>query len=239
MLPRGFCFGCVLAVTGLVATVAQAHEPAVFFDRVQLQASAEREVDRDRVRATLFSQVESENAADAAAKVNSSIRWALDQAREGGFDEVETGGYSTSPVYSRENGRNELRAWRVRQELRILSGDPEKLTGLLGRLQKRVDLGGVQYLLSVTEREKVEAQLMQDAMRKFEARADIVRQHFGRPGYRLVELHFNESGAAPQAVRYALAQRSADAEAAPALEAGRETVRVSLSGVIELKPAGR
>lgn len=215
----------------LLAGAALAQQPPTY-DRVDLSASAEREVGNDLLVAVVFAEVEDNDQADAANAVNESIQWAAERARRVAGLELQTQQYTTRPVYAPNSRR--ITGWIARQSLRLESQDPEVLSELLGELQARVAIQSLGAELSRSARDSAEEALIAEAIAAFKRRAELVAAELGHQGYRLVHLNVGTSGFFPNRnnVRE-LSFASADA-APPAIEAGGQSVTVTVNGTIEL-----
>lgn len=199
------------------------------FDTVSLSAEAQAEVDNDRIEALLFVEREGNDPAKLADAVNREMDWALRQLRGVHGIEVSTPAYQTFPVY--QQGR--IAGWRVRQSLRLETADAALMSETLGKLQARLGLQGVNFVLSPARRQAVQEQLIKDALARFTARARMVAKELGRGGYRLVNLNVNDGGPGP--VPPMRQMRAEAVSAAPRLEAGNSQVRVTVNGTIQLK----
>jgi predicted secreted protein len=218
----------VLAVS--FAPMSSAQNELLVYDRVDLSASAEREVENDLLVATVFSEVEANEQAEAANRVNESIQWVIDRARRARDVRYQTAQYSTRPVYA--NGRR-IVGWTARQSLRLESDDAESLSELLGELQDRVAIQSVNYDVSKAARDAAEEELMAEALQQFNRRAELVARELGRDGFRIVRINIGTSGGGPVPIQFRERLATADV-AAPPIEAGVRTLTVSVNGTIEL-----
>jgi predicted secreted protein len=217
----------VASLLGASSTVAQ--ESSDVYDRVDLSASAEREIDNDLLVAVVFAEVQANRQSEAAAQVNESIQWAVNRARRVSAVELQTMQYNTRPVYA--NGRR-IVGWVARQSLRLESEDGAVLSDLLGDLQERVAIQSVSYDVSKQARDAAEEMLIAEALRQFDRRAALVARELGRDGFRIVRISINPTFAGPlQRVDAVTATASA---AQPAIEAGTRKVSVFVSGTVEL-----
>jgi len=215
---------------GLLMPGVMADEPPLTYDRVSLSASASAEIENDELTAVLFAQREGPQVAALADEVNRSVRWGVERARKVPRIKVQTQDYRTSPIYRDGN----LSGWRVRQSLRLESGDAMQLSGLIGELQERLRLQSVGYGLSEQRRKTAEDELVSRAIDAFQDRAKLVTKQLGRPGYRLVTMDVNSGGALPRPL--GISARAMEAAVAPpSLETGTATVRVTVRGTIELR----
>lgn len=229
MLDHAKLFVALAALCG--ATPAAAQDGAEVYDRVDLSASAERAIDNDLLVAVVFAEVEENRQAEAANLVNAAIQWAVERARRVEDVDLQTAQYTTRPVYA--NGRR-IVGWVARQSLRLESLDAEVLSELLGELQERVAVQSVSYDISKAARDAAEDELIAEALAQFNRRAALVADELGRGGYRIVRIGINSSGGAPIPLYRERVALAADSAAPPALEAGVQTITVSINGTVEL-----
>jgi predicted secreted protein len=109
------------------------------------------------------------------------------------------------------------------------------LSELIGELQERLSIQSVNYMVSKAARDLVEESLISEALALYRRRAELVAQELGRKSYRIVELNINAQGARPPQIAYATRGLATESlAAAPAIEAGAQTVTVNVSGNIEI-----
>lgn len=219
----------LLFVLSLLLPAQVLAEGDTLFDTVNLSAGAQAEVDNDRMEALLFAEREGSDPAKLADAVNREMDWALRQLRNEAGVEVSTPAYQTFPVY--QQGR--ITGWRVRQTLRLESADAALMSDILGKLQARLGLQGVSFVLSPERRRAMEEQLIKEALTRFTARAEMIARQLGRGGYRLVSMQVNDSGGSPRPPM-AMA-RAESAVASPRLEPGNSQVQVTVNGTIQLR----
>lgn len=235
LLSPRLVLGCLASLLLLLATASvRADDTPLTYDRVSLAASAELEVPNDLLTGMLYLQREGGDAAQLARQVNEAMDWALGQARQVPKVKARTLDYRTTPLYAKQV----LTGWRVRQSLRLESRDPAAFSELLGRLQARLMLDAIGYQLSPERQQEAENGLIAEALAAFEGRAQAITRQLRRPDYRLVNLDVNASGVGPpplMARAAPMAMAAADMAPPPVLEAGTQTVRVMVTGTIELK----
>ncbi|HUF71931.1 MAG TPA: SIMPL domain-containing protein [Gammaproteobacteria bacterium] len=229
-----------LSIVGLGLCAATLAAPALpqeddqTYDRVDLMAEARLDVENDVLIAMVFAEVENNDQADAAAAVNEAIAWAADRARRVEGVEIQTTNYTTRPLYA--NGRR-IVGWAARQGLRLESGDAGALSALLGELQERVAVQSMSYGLSDAARNGAEERLIADSLAQFDRRARLVAGELGRDGFRIVQLSIGTGGFFLPREAMALS-RAADASfTPPEIEAGTQSLTVTVNGTIELDAA--
>ncbi|HEY9102991.1 SIMPL domain-containing protein [Chitinimonas sp.] len=209
--------------------------PQPQYNVVSLQAEARREVQNDLALATLYVEFSDANAAVLSDKLNRSAADALKVAK--GYPTVKsaTGNNSVYPVY---NNKNKADGWRGRAEIRLESADFKALAELVGKLQNTLQLDGVSFGVSAAAREKVETELIDEAVKAFRSRADVVKKSIGGKSYKLVNISVNTSGNYPQPVPrqrlFAAKAMMADA-APPPMEGGDSQVVVGVAGSIQIE----
>jgi predicted secreted protein len=228
-MPR-FTKFCLALSASLLGFTAAAQENPPLYDRIDLNVSAEREVENDVLVAVVYAEVEANNQANAADQVNQAIRFAADRARATDGIEQQTLRYTTRPVYANDR---RIVGWVARQSLRLESMDAEALSTLLGELQTRVAIESMNSTLSKAARDAVEDEVIADAIAQFRRRAAQIAAEFDRDSYRLVHLSVG-SYAAPRLTEIRRDNFAAADVTAPTIEAGLQTVSVTVSGTIEL-----
>ena len=144
---------------------------------------------------------------------------------------AQSAGYQTFPVYD----KNRVARWRVRQELRIESGDFAAATELIGKLQATLMISGLNLSVSGESRRKAENALIGEALAAFDERARVVRDAMKAKGYRMRDLQVSTGGAPPRPMLSMARQMSAESVAQPAIEPGSTRILVTVSGTVQLQ----
>jgi predicted secreted protein len=218
----------LLVALPLAALSEEAREP--LFNLVSLQAEASREVENDLLTAVLAAEAEGAEPAKLSAEVNRKMARALEAALEARGVRARSGSYRTWPVS--EKGR--IVRWRVRQELRLESGEFAAATALVGRLQQELVLAGLALSVSDEARRRAENALIAEALAALEERARVVRDAMRAKSYRVKDLQVATGGGLPPRPMLAEA-RSLAASAPPAIEPGTTRLQVTVSGTIQLQ----
>lgn len=221
----------LLASVLLVLPVfAIAHEDTDHYDRIHLSASAQTRIENDTVIADLYAQEEGSDAVQLATLVNERISGAIKFVKQHDAIKIQTNSYSTSPVYH----KNKIAGWRVRQNIRLESQDMTLMSGVLGELQKTLALEGINFIVSPGLKNSTDDELIGEALKVFEQRAKNITQQLGRKNYRIVDINVSTSANHFARRNFAMAAMASEA-AAPSIEAGEQTVSVSVSGQIEME----
>lgn len=217
----------------VVFSATAAAETAVAEDQVSFQVEVGRDVGNDRMLAILNATAEEKKPADLADKINSTMAWALDQARANKQVTLRSGSYQTYPVYG-ENRK--IVRWRGRQELQLESQDVDQLSQLVGTLQSQLQMQSLQFSVSHNRRQQVENELIEQALEAYQARAEIVRKSLGAKSYKLLDINIHSAGRSPVIPMRAeaVSTLSRSSVSKPALEQGTSRVDVQVSGKIRL-----
>ena len=216
----------------LLTAPLAAHQDVLPYNRISLNESAMIEVDNDLLVVILFAQAEGRDAATPADEVNRQIDWAINLAKSHPEIKIQTMGYNTQAVYSKNN----IRGWRVNQSLRLESRDSRLLGDLIAKLQAQLQVQSIAYQVSDEQRRKYLDDLTAEALKRFNARAEHITKALGRSGFRIVQLHINDGQNRPMPMaRGMMLESKADMAVAPTrIEAGMQQMTVSVNGEIEL-----
>jgi predicted secreted protein len=198
-----------------------------------LSADASRPAPNDMGQVNVYVEDTGTHPAELARKINQRINNALAIAK--GYDSVKTqsAGTQTYPIYTKNSTR--IDSWRMRSELSLQSKDLPALSELTGKLQSIAVVEQLTLMPSPDTQKRIADEAMVDAIKAFEARADVVARTLGKH-YRIKELNINTNNVRPVYMRNKAAMPMAmDAAAAPApMEAGESQVTVNVSGSVEL-----
>ena len=227
------CWISVLVLILLIQTpMAHAAETPLTYDRVNLSASAQGKAANDILVAVLFNRSEGPSAEPLAAEVNKAISAAIELARKVPEITVQTLDYQTFPTYQNQK----VTGWSVQQSIRLESKNTQKLSHLIAELQKTLKVESINYQVSPEILRITEDRLMSEALKAFQQRAELVTRELGRKRYRVVALEVNTGGATPPPFRPGARAMAMDVVAAPpAIEAGEQSVTVTVQGTVELQ----
>jgi predicted secreted protein len=217
----------------LAASALASHAEPLAYNRVSLDVSAEQAVENDRLVVILTAQAEGRDATEPADEVNRQMDWAVNVARSMQAEVVQTLGYRTQPIYDEQR----IRGWRVSQSLRLESDDSRLVGDLIARLQEQLHVQSLTYEVSPQARRTHVDRLTEEALVRFRERAEAISKAVGRSGYRIVRLQINDGHDRPVPMAGTMMMQAvrADAAVAPArIEAGTQTLQVTINGEIEL-----
>ena len=221
----------IVSLLLLLPLCVSAHEVADHYDRVRLSASAQTQVENDTVIAVLYAQEEGSDAAQLADLVNRRIAEAVKRVKQHQAIKLQTSGYNTSPVYH----KNKIAGWRVRQNIRLETRDMPLMSELIGQLQRKLNLQDISFSVSPELKNTTDDQLIADALNVFEQRAKNITRQLRRKNYKIVDIDIGTSAGHYPRRQYEAVVMSAAKVAPPSIEGGEQTLRVTVSGQIELE----
>lgn len=206
---------------------------------VLMTGAAEVELANDEAFVNFFYEAQDADLTRAQSLVNQRVgdgTAALKRADPKA--QIETSGYSSYPVYSSGSNRA-ITGWRVRQGVTVRTENLAALPKTVAAAQPFLALGGVDFRLSKTARDKVEAQLIQLAIANLNSRIIAAAQSMGVPANRIrvEEMNFGvrEEGP-PRPLMMRAATTAADAVTPPTFESGRSIERLTVTGKARLLP---
>ena len=202
---------------------------------LQLSASGEVEVLQDWLSLSLTTSREGSEAAAVQAELRKALDAALAQVRpsaQPGQMDVRSGDFSIHPRYNRDG---KISGWQGRAELVLEGRDFPRITQAAARAGS-MTIGNLGFGLSREQRAKVEAEAQAIAIERFKTKAAGIAKAFGFASYTLREVSVGGGEGAPQPRMYGMAKAQAMAADAPvAVEPGRSTVQVTVSGTVQAR----
>ncbi len=202
----------------------------------QLSSSGSVEVQQDLLSIAMNTTASGADANAVQTQLKQALDVALAIARpavlQGQLD-LRTGNFSLYPRYDK-NGK--INGWQGSTELVIDGRDFTRITNTAGKIQS-LTMGNVSFALSREQRTKVEAEAQTIAIDRFKTKALEVSKSFGFTGYTLreVSINANDQSFPPRPRVMAMQAKSADAESAVSVEAGKSTVLVNVNGSIQMQ----
>lgn len=228
------CAALVLALAGTAAAAQTAPTPQPQ-GVLNLSASASVEVSKDLLSVTLAATREGPDAASVQSALKQAIEAALAEARKSakpGQVEVQTANFSLYPRYSAKGG---LAGWQGSAEMIVEGRDMTAIAQLTGRLPT-VSISRVAYGLSREAREKVDADVVAQAIARYKARAAEMSRQFGYGGYTIREVSVGSNEPAPMGGMTLTRAKSAfSSDEALPVEPGKATVTATVNGSVQMK----
>ncbi|MEX5380440.1 SIMPL domain-containing protein [Acinetobacter towneri] len=233
---RLLSLAATLLAVGAASTAFAQQNESLNYNIVNVQAEATREVSNDQMHAVLYIEKSHKQPAELATQINQLMNQAIATARKYPTVKIETGAQSTYPIYDNDNRK--LKEWRGRAQIRLESKDFKATSQLIAELQQHFQTQSINFKVSDEKRKKVESELMIEATKNFQQRAQALTQTWNKPSYQLVNLNLNTNNYSPQPVPRMAMMKSASADmAVPEQEvaAGESQMTVSANGAIQFK----
>jgi predicted secreted protein len=223
-------------LTLMSAASLLAHAEAPRRDALNLSATATQEVTRDVLGVVFTASKEGTDAASVQSALKQALDAALAEARKaakpGGQVEVQTGNFSLYPRYAPKTGS--INGWQGTAELQVSGKDTAAIAQLTGRVTS-MSIARVGYSLSREAREKVEGEVVAQAIAGYKQRAADYSRQFGFSGYQIGEVSVNTADSGPMPMmqpRFKAMAAAPMADEALPVEAGKATVSVTVNGVV-------
>ena len=238
-MKRRLAFAALFAVVLPVGAQPVAPASSSAGTVVVMTGSAEIELPNDEAVVSFFYEAQDADLAKAQGLVNQRVADGTSALKRADAKaQIETSGYGSYPVYSGGANRN-IVGWRVRQGVTLKTDSLATLPKTVAAAQSTLSVGGVDFRLSKAARERVDAQLIQQAIVDLNARVAAAAQALGVPAnrIRLEEVNFGGRDGGPIPVGAArMATMSTDAVPPPTFESGRSVERLQVSGRARLLP---
>lgn len=254
----GGVFLAVVLAVGAVSAIVPAHaedSPVLQSGQtlVTLSATDQKDVEQDLLVASMRIEVEDKDPHVVQDKINKAMLQAVELAKKSPELTVSTGQYyvysiepEPTPIPKLMGSAAEKRVtiWKGSQSLDIQSKDSQKVLDAVASVQGMgFVMNGLSYTLSPELAEKYRDELLTGALKKIQAKADLIAKSLGKSGYDLVEV--NVDGAfmpSPMPMLRGMAKMEmsmasdAVAVSAPVAMPGKTTVSLNVSSRVILKP---
>lgn len=203
---------------------------------VQLSANGSIEVQQDLLAISMSTTREAVDANAVQTQLKSALDAALTEAKKtalAGQLDVRTGNFSLYPRYGKDG---KINGWQGNTELVLEGHDFARISAAAGKIQT-LTINNVAFSLSREQRAKAEGSAQSMAIERFKTKAGEIAKGFGFSAYTLREVSVNaaDQGYAPRPRVMAMEMKTASADAAVPVEAGKSTVLVTVNGSVQLK----
>lgn len=230
-----------LLITALVVLLAVAQPPVwaqamPAQQQITLSASGHVEAPQDWLTVRMGLTREGTDAAAVQNQLKAAIDAALTTARAQARSrqmEVRSGAFGVSPRYGRDG---KINGWQGSAEVVLEGRDVALITATAGKLST-LTVNSMGFSLSREARRQLESDVQAQAIERFQARAAEVTKAFGFSSYTLgaVNISSTDDGARPMPRMMAMEAKAAMADAPLPVEAGTDTVSVTVSGSINVR----
>lgn len=220
----------------VTATNVFADDNTLNYNIANVQADATRQVSNDEMHATLFVEKNHKQPAELSTQITQLMNQAIALGKKYPTVKLKTGSQTTYPIYDNDNQK--LKEWRGRAEVQIESKDFKAASQLIGELQQSFQTASINFTVSDEQRSKVENELIAEASKNFQQRAQLLAQAWNKSGYNLVSINLNTSNFYPQPMmmRASMAKMEmADSAPVQDVSAGESKITVSANGSVQFK----
>lgn len=224
----------VFSALALSATLSHAND-TLNYNIVNISAEASRDISNDEMHAALYIEKTHKQPSELATQINQLMNQAVDTARKYPSVKIETGNQTSYPIYDNDNRK--LKEWRGRAQIRLKSGDFKAASQLISELQQNFQTESINFAVSDAKRKKVENELMIEASKNFQQRAQSLAQAWNKSGYQLVNVNLNTNNYSNHPVPRLAMMKAAAMDAVPEQEmaAGESKMTVNANGAIQFK----
>lgn len=204
--------------------------------QISLSASGQVEAPQDWLTVRMGLTREGTDAAAVQNQLKAAIDAALTTARAQARSrqmEVRSGAFGVSPRYGRDG---KINGWQGSAEVVLEGRDVALITATAGKLPT-LTVSSMGFSLSREARRQLESEVHTQAIERFRARAAEVTKAFGFASYTLgaVSISSTDEGVRPMPRMMAMEAKAAMADAPLPVEAGTDTVSVTVSGSINVR----
>lgn len=223
-----------------IGTEARAQAPQTEAQQIlQLSASARKEVQHDWLSIVVRAQQEGADPVALQNQLKTTLEAALSSLRprlEPQQLEVRSGHFG---IYPRHNNQGRVTGWQGQADLVVEGRDFARVSQLAGNLP-RMTVAQADFSLSREGRQQLEAEVQSQAVQNFRQRAQALARDFGFAGYTLRQVNVSavdrpEPGIQPRLMVAEAAMAPAATPSAIPLVAGKDEVRITVSGSIQLR----
>lgn len=225
-------------ISGLADAQTSQPLPASFqpSNVVSLSATGETDVPQDLLILSLRTTREGSSAASVQNELKTAMDKALSLAKAQemkGLMDVRTGQFSLYPRYGKEG---KIAGWQGTAELLLEGKDFALVSSTAGKLDT-LSMSSASFSLSREARQRLEKEVEALAIERFRTRANDVAKGFGFASYALREVSVSstDDGGMPVHPRMMAMEAKGMSDASIPVAAGNSTVRVTVSGSIQLR----
>ena len=204
---------------------------------LNLSETAEKEVEQDRIRATLRIEEEARESAMVQNRINKAMQEGVETAKKYKNIKVSTGRYNVNERYNSKLRTND--GWKGAQEIILDSDNKEDILELVQKLQKSgFNMSGMSYYLSREKAASYRTELINEALKRVQDRAASVSKQLGAKHWHVGSVDVSGSNNARPMMRtmgtMKMSLNESTSMAAPVVESGEDTVNVTIRVAVVL-----
>jgi len=236
---RNWMVGLAAGLAMALTVPAHAHEEgdrearSKPWPQATLEAQAFKEVSQDTVTITLSKEVSDPSQEAVLKALSDALDPVMKEAKAEDKVQARSGDYR---VWPHTDDKGVITNWRGRAEIVLKSTDFAAASALAAKLSKRMPISGLGFSVAPETRAKHEQELLAEAAKAFQDRAQAVAAAFGYESYTVKSVNLGGVGMPYQPVPRMMAKAAmADESASVPLEPGTEKVTVTMQGSIFLR----
>lgn len=204
---------------------------------LNLSETAQKEVEQDRIRATLRIEEEARERAMVQNRINKAMQDGVETAKKYTNIKVSTGRYNVNERYNAKIRTND--GWKGSQEIILDSDNKEDILELVQKLQKSgFNMSGMSYYLSREKAASYRTELINEALKRVQDRAASVSKQLGAKHWHVGSVDVSGSNNARPMMRtmgtMKMSLNESAAMATPVVESGEDTVNVTIRVAVVL-----
>jgi len=217
---------CLIPASSLIASESNT------YNRVSFNVTEQKQVNNDEIMISMAVERDQQDATILSDEINLALKSANEIIHSYPTIKSSTSDYSIRPVYTRDK---KLEHWHGTASIVLISQNKKDIAALVQKLQKQLIIKSTRYSVSAERKESIQNGMIKGALKKFNTQAALISSNMGFSSYKLVNLNINHSGNSPRPL-YAMASKSAMVAdiAPPSFEPGTSTIKVTISGTIEM-----
>lgn len=198
-----------------------------------LDAQASKEIAQDTVSITLVKELSDPAQATVIKDLSAALDSVMKDAKTESAVQARSGNYR---VWPHTDDKGAITNWRGRAEIVLKSTNFEAASTLAAKLSDRMPISGMGFSVAPETRARHEQELLADAAKAFQDRAQALAAAFGFESYSIKSVALGGMGMPYQPMPRMMAMAaSADESARIPLEPGTEHVTVTMQGSIFLR----
>jgi len=223
----------VLASPSFLPPPIHASESFLNGNKIYFSITESQKMDNDISVVTLSASTQARSAKAVMEKINQKMQAALSILKKYPVIDAKTTQYQVHPIYQKDRV---IRHWNGSQSLVITLDAKSKQFQILAALQEPLVYQSMQFKISTEKKQKVMQQLTLNALQTFQKQAQLIANEFGMAEFKILETRINSPLPSFNTQKMNFGNRMVMAKSitAPAIEAGKSTLKVTVSGVLLL-----
>lgn len=202
----------------------------------QFSTQVSRSVEKDLMRAEVFSRKSGKKLSDIKKAVSSNLNKILELAKQNSDIEVQADGITNYADYDQ---KGKVIGWVAEGRLILVSKNFDAIAAILENLGEEVAISQVNFSVSKEKMAALEDEMTLEIIKQFQHKAEVIRKGINAQTYTLSDVQLNTpNGDTPhyEPRMYAMSAKMATAESnALPLEAGKQNISATASGKVIFK----